>query len=144
MTTSQHASNQRSNGHENVGDRAVAEYRKNGYHVVRGALTSAEVDEYRRHVQTYVRTDRHETWLDYPEPAKYTVAGNTMAKPGLASIVELPAVVSVVEALLGEPAYLTAYVAYVRTPGNKGGGAHCDYKRWRRCELHRRPAVEVQ
>ncbi len=33
--------------------------------------------------------------------------------------------------LLGEPAHLTAYVAYLRSPGDKGSGAHSDYKRWR-------------
>ena len=40
-------------------------------------------------------------------------------------------VVGAVESVLSQPAYLTAYVAYLRTPGDKGAGAHCDYKRWR-------------
>ena len=35
------------------------------------------------------------------------------------------------ESALGGPAHLTAFVAYLRTPGDTGGRAHCDYKRWR-------------
>ena len=35
------------------------------------------------------------------------------------------------EAVLGQVAHLSAFVVYIRTPGNKGGGAHNDYKRWR-------------
>ena len=42
-----------------------------------------------------------------------------------------PDVVDAVEGLLGQPAHLAAFVTYVRTPGNLGGPAHCDYKRWR-------------
>ena len=33
--------------------------------------------------------------------------------------------------MLRQVAHLSAFVAYIRTPGNKGGGAHNDYKRWR-------------
>ena len=51
--------------------------------------------------------------------------------PGLAPIAEHPAIIDAVECLLGEQAHLAAYVAYVRTPGNKGGQKHNDYKRWR-------------
>jgi len=109
----------------------IANYRENGYHIIRGVLPSEDTAEYLRLVENYVRTDRHEKDRNYPEPAKYTVGGNTMAKPGLASIAEHPTVVDGVESLLGAPAHLTAYVAYVRTPGNPGGGTHCDYKRWR-------------
>ncbi len=114
-----------------ISAREIADYRENGYHIIRGVLHPKETEEYRRLVRVYVKTDSHEMNREYPEPAKYTVAGNTMAKPGLASIAEHPTVVNSVECLLGERAYLTAYVAYVRTPGNRGGGAHFDYKRWR-------------
>ena len=109
----------------------IDDYHENGYHIIRGVITAKETEEYRRLVGIYVKTDAYETKPKYPEPAKYTVRGNTMAKPGLASIVEHPTVVNSVECLLGERSHLTAYVAYVRTPGNRGGGAHCDYKRWR-------------
>ena len=69
--------------------------------------------------------------LKYPEPAKYTVSGNRMADPGMAPIIEHPVIVDTVETLLGQSAHLTAFVAYLRSPGDTGGGAHCDYKRWR-------------
>ena len=114
-----------------ISARDLAEYQENGYHIIRGILPPEATEEYRRLVRAYVKTDAYEINRTYPEPAKYTVGGNTMAKPGLASIVEHPTVVNAVESLLGERAHLTAYVAYVRTPGNRGGGAHFDYKRWR-------------
>ena len=120
---------------ENVGNgisaKEIAQYWDNGYHIVRGVLTADEIVEYRRLVRFHVRINAYEIKRKYPEPGKYTVGGNTMAEPGLASIVEYPAIVNSVECLLGERAFLTAYVAYVRTPGHRGGGGHCDYKRWR-------------
>ena len=54
-----------------------------------------------------------------------------MADPEMSTIVDHPVIVDAFEALLGQPAYLTAFVAYLRSPGDTGGGAHCDYKRWR-------------
>ena len=54
-----------------------------------------------------------------------------MSEPGLASIAEHPTVVGAAESALGGLAQLAAFVAYLRTPGDQGGRAHCDYKRWR-------------
>ena len=73
-----------------ISSRQIADYRENGYHIIRGVLSAEETAEYRRLVRVYVKTDRHEMDREYPEPAKYTVAGNAMAKPGLASIAEHP------------------------------------------------------
>ena len=106
-------------------------YNENGYLIVRNVLSTDEADELRRIVQQEVQRDAYPSSLKYPEPAKYTVSGNRMADGGMASIVEHPTVVDAVEGLLGQPAHLTAFVAYLRTPGDKGSGAHCDYKRWR-------------
>ncbi len=109
----------------------IAGYLENGYHIVRGVLTADEAEAYRQHVREEVRRDAYPASLTYPEPAKYTVPGNRIADPELAPIAEHPVIVDGVEALLGQPAYLTAFVAYLRSPGDDGGGAHCDYKRWR-------------
>ena len=109
----------------------LADYHEDGYLIVRNVLSAKEAGELRRIVQKEVQRDAYPSTLTYPEPAKYTVSGNRLAAPGLAPIVEHPTVVGAVEAALGQPAYLTAYVAYLRTPGDKGAGGHCDYKRWR-------------
>ena len=112
-------------------DQQVADYRENGYLVIRDVLPSDETHELRRIVQEQARHNAYPPSLKYPEPGKYTISGNKISVPGLAPIAEHPTVIDAVECLLGQPAYLTAYVAYLRSPGNKGGGAHCDYKRWR-------------
>ncbi len=114
-----------------LSDQQVADYRENGYLVIRDVLPSDETHELRRIVQEQARNNAYPPSLKYPEPGKYTVSGNKISVPGLAPIAEHPTVIDAVECLLGQPAYLTAYVAYLRSPGNKGGGAHCDYKRWR-------------
>jgi hypothetical protein len=112
-------------------DQQVAEYRENGYLVIRDVMPSDETHELRRIVQEQARNNAYPPSLEYPEPGKYTIGGNKISTPGLAPIAEHPTVIDAVECLLGQPAYLTAYVAYLRSPGDKGGGAHCDYKRWR-------------
>ena len=109
----------------------IADFHEDGYLIVRNVLTAKEADELRRVVQQEVKRDAYPSSLKYPEPAKYTVSGNRIAEPGLTSIAEHPTVLGAVEAALGQPAHLTAYVAYLRTPGDSGGRAHCDYKRWR-------------
>ena len=109
----------------------IADYHEDGYVILRNLLSAKEADELRGVVQEQVKRDAYPSTLKYPEPAKYTVSGNRLADPGLSAIAEHPRVVGAVESALGQPAHLTAYVAYLRTPGDKGGGAHCDYKRWR-------------
>lgn len=109
----------------------IADYREDGYVILRNLLSAKEADELRRVVQKQVKRDAYPSTLKYPEPAKYTVSGNRLADPGLTAIAEHPRVVGAVESALSQPAHLTAYVAYLRTPGDKGGRAHCDYKRWR-------------
>ena len=114
-----------------LSEQQIADYNEEGYLIVRNVLSPKEADELRRVVQREVQRDAYPSSLTYPQPAKYTVSGNRLAAPGLTAIAEHPTVVSTVESALGQPAHLTAYVAYLRTPGDKGAGAHCDYKRWR-------------
>ncbi len=114
-----------------LSDQQIADYHENGYLIVRNVLSPDGADELRRIVQQQAQHNGYPPSLKYPEPGKYTISGNKIAEPGLAPIAEHPTVVDVVECALGQPAHLTAYVAYLRTPGEKGSGAHCDYKRWR-------------
>jgi hypothetical protein len=109
----------------------IADFHEEGYLIVRNALSAGEAADLRRVVREQVQRGAYPPRLTYPEPAKYTVSGNRMAEPGLAAIAEHPVVVGAVESALGGPAHVTASVAYLRTPGDKGGGAHSDYKRWR-------------
>ncbi len=109
----------------------IEEYKKDGYASLRGVLSKSETDELRKQIQANLGQLSYPAALKYPTPGKYTISGNSLAEPGFAPIAEHPTVVEVVEILLGEPAHLTAYVAYLRSPGDKGSGAHSDYKRWR-------------
>ena len=102
-------------------EQQIADYHEDGYIIVRNVLSTKEADELRHVVQQAVKRDAYPATLKYPQPAKYTVSGNRLADPGLTAIAEHPTVVGAVESVLGQPAYLTAYVAYLRTSGDKGG-----------------------
>lgn len=112
-------------------DQQMADYHENGYLIVRNVLSDEEVKALRETIKEQVTWNSFPPSLKYPTPGKYTVSGNKLAEPGLASIAEHPVVVDAVERALGQPAHLTAYVAYLRSGGDKGSGAHYDYKRWR-------------
>jgi len=114
-----------------LNDQQIADFHENGYAIVRNVLSPDEADKYRRLVQEQAQCNSYPPSLKYPEPGKYTIAGNKMAESSLASIAEHPTVVNAVECALGQPAHLTAFVAYLRSPGDRGSGGHCDYKRWR-------------
>ena len=114
-----------------LNDQEIADFHENGYAIVRNVLSPDEAAEYRRVVQEQAQCNSYPPSLKYPEPGKYTIAGNKMAESSLASIAEHPTVVNAVECALGQPAHLTAFVAYLRSPGDRGSGGHCDYKRWR-------------
>ena len=114
-----------------LNDQQIADFHENGYAIVRNVLSPDEADKYRRVVQEQAQCNSYPASLKYPEPGKYTIAGNKMAESSLASIAEHPTVVNAVECALGQPAHLTAFVAYLRSPGDRGSGGHCDYKRWR-------------
>ena len=110
----------------------IADYRENGFLIVRNVLSLDETVTLRETAEAQAECNAAESSLEYPEPGKYTVSGNTMsAHPKLAPIAEHPTIVNSIESLLGEQAHLAAFVAYVRTPGDKGANPHNDYKRWR-------------
>ena len=115
-----------------LSDQQKAAYQENGYLIVRDILSPDETLELRQISEVQARSNGYPPELKYPTPGKYTVSGTKLAvHPAVAAVAEPPALVDRVESLLGQPAHLTAFVAYVRSPGDKGGGAHNDYKRWR-------------
>ena len=114
-------------------------YDDNGFLVVKGAFTTAELDRMERGVMRAVRAgnciDEEKT---YPAPAtQYTVEGQYQDDPDLLFVAEHPTVIELVQALLGAPACLSAFISYLKTPGASGTGGdyqgshstgHCDYK----------------
>lgn len=102
----------------------IAAYEKDGYLVVRQVVPADATEALRCIVESQAKDNAYPSSLAYPTPGKYTISGNKMANhPGLAAIAEYPGIIEPVECLLGQPAHLTAYVAYVRTPGDQGSGA---------------------
>jgi hypothetical protein len=112
-------------------DQQIAGYNRDGYLILRDVVSKGDADELRQLTRRELDRLSFPPSLKYPASGKYTISGNSLAEPGFAPIAEHLTVVDAVECLFGEPAYLTAYVAYLRSPGDKGSGAHCDYKRWR-------------
>ena len=98
----------------------VEKYERDGYLVVREAISARECRRLRdvllekMHAHQYTITVPRDKV--FPEPAKYTLAGNDWAESDLAFIAEPPVILDAVEAVLGECPVLTAYVAYVRHP----------------------------
>lgn len=109
----------------------IDDYERDGHLILRGVLSKSEVATLRKVVAERAPT-AYAPGLHYPESGKYTIQGNQLAEhPALAEAAMHPSIVGPVEALLRQQAYLSAFVAYIRTPGDSGGGAHNDYKRWR-------------
>ena len=105
-----------------LSEQQIVDYHEDGYMIIRNVLSATEANDLRRVVQEKVKRGAYPLKLSYPEPAKYTVSGNRLAEPGLTSISEHPTVIAAVESVLGQPAHLTAYVAYLRTPGLEVAG----------------------
>ncbi len=106
-------------------------YRNEGFLVLRNAIPETDVKRLERGFARNLPLDGTLQKFNYPEPGRYTLANNCLKDPDLAFIVEHPAIIPCVTALLGHEPRLTAYVIYDRTPGGEGIPAHNDYKRWR-------------
>ena len=112
-------------------------YEEDGFLLVKDAFTTDELDRMERGVMRAVRDAGSET-KPYPTPAtQFTIEGQYQDDPDLLFIAEHPAVIKPMEALLGGPACLSAFVSYVKTPGAAGTSGdyqgshptgHCDYK----------------
>ena len=113
----------------------VEHFHTEGFVVLRQAIRGSECERLKTALLNRLRTHGHTISVPrdkvFPEPAKYTLSASDWAEPDLAFIAEHPAVLDAVEAVLGKPPVLTAYVAYVRPPNDDGTKPHCDHKRWR-------------
>ena len=111
----------------------IDQYEKEGYLVLRNAISEQDIIRLERGVKNNPPLDGT---LDpnapiFPSPGRYTLATQAPADPDLGFIIEHPTIVQGATDLLGEDVVLTAYVIYDRTPQGNGLGPHHDYKRWR-------------
>lgn len=120
------------------------EFEENGYFVLRGVLTEAEVDRLARPVRAAFQRGDYDTFQEgsaYPLPGIHSMGPRVLEdNPEIAEVsLAHPAIVEAIEALFGEPATLAQYWSIMRPPGAgigdepfvKGSGAHYDYKPWR-------------
>ncbi len=110
----------------------IADYDRDGFVIVRGAVSDAEIERlYAGLARNPPLDGTLQTGLTYPEPGRYTLATQAPADPDLGFIIEHPGIVQGARELLRDEPRLTAFVLYDRTPGGSGLPAHNDYKRWR-------------
>ena len=120
------------------------EFEKNGYFVLRGVLSEAEVDRLARPIRTAFTQgdyDTYEAGPTYPSPGIHSMGPRVLeAHPDIAELsLAHPAIMAAIEELFGEAATLAQYWSIMRPPGAglgdapfiKGSGAHYDYKPWR-------------
>ncbi|NKB67941.1 MAG: hypothetical protein GKR89_12845 [Candidatus Latescibacteria bacterium] len=120
------------------------EFDTTGYHVLRGALTEAEVDRLAGPIRAAFAAGEYDAFKEgsaYPLPGVYSMGPRILLKhPEIAGVsLAHPAIVAAVEDLFGEPATLAQYWSIMRPPGAgvgakpfvHGSGAHFDYKPWR-------------
>ena len=112
-------------------DEQRSSYARDGYLVLHGLMNDRDLVRVDDAIERHVPSDAYAPGKTYPEAAKYTLSQQVLSDPDMAYIAEHPKVLGAVESLLGKAAHLTAYVVYVRTPGDDGSKMHNDYKRWR-------------
>ena len=62
-----------------LGNEQIADYRENGFLVVRNVLPPSETNSLRRIVENQAECNAYAPSLEYPAPGKYTVSGNTIS-----------------------------------------------------------------
>ena len=120
------------------------EFEKNGYVVLRGVLTEAEVDRLAGPIRAAFGKGDYDTFLKgpaYPAPGIHSMGPRVLEDhPEIAEVsLAHPSIVAAIEELFGEPATLAQYWSIMRPPGAgigdkpfvNGSGAHYDYKPWR-------------
>lgn len=121
-----------------------SEFERDGYYVLRGVLTEAEVDRLAGPIRGAFIDGDYDTLKKgaaYPLPGIHSMGPRVLEEhPDLADVsLAHPKIVAAIEALFGEPATLAQYWSIMRPPGAgvsgkpfvKGSGAHYDYKPWR-------------
>lgn len=120
------------------------EFEKNGYYVLRGVLTEAEVDRLAGPIRAAFSKGDYDTFEKgpaYPAPGIHSMGPRVLEEhPDIAEVsLSHPAIMAAIEELFGEPATLAQYWSIMRPPGAgvddkpfvKGSTAHYDYKPWR-------------
>ena len=120
------------------------EFAKNGYYILRNALTHAEVDRLAGPIRAAFSGGDYDTYQKgsaYPAPGIHSMGPRVLEEhPEIAEVsLAHPAIVAAVQELFGEPATLAQYWSIMRPPGAgisdkpfvKGSTAHYDYKPWR-------------
>lgn len=127
---------------------ALAEYRRCGLCVLRGALSAAEVDRLARPICGAFRAGDYDEGPSggggprYPAPGVYSMGPRVLATHPEVAHVSLahPRVLAAVEAVLGEEAVISQFWSIMRPPGAgvtpdrafvEGSLTHYDYKPWR-------------
>jgi hypothetical protein len=121
-----------------------AGFEKDGYVILREALTDAEVDRLAGPICAAFESGDYDDYnkeAAYPAPGVYSMGPTILEEHPEIALVSLayPTIVSAVEELFGEPATLAQYWSIMRPPGAgvedtpfvPGSGAHFDYKPWR-------------
>ena len=102
----------------------IASYQQDGYLVVRGLFSRPELERLEGGVMRAVHRCVDPA---YPAPAhQYTITGQDQTDPDLLFIAEHPDIVPRARQLLGGEIVLSAFVAYLKTPG--AGGTRGDYE----------------
>ena len=120
------------------------EFEENGFYVLRGVLTEAEVDRLAAPIRgAFTAGDYagYKAEAAYPAPGIYSMGPRILEKhPDIAEVsFAHPAIVNAIEELFSEPATLAQYWSIMRPPGAgvadgpfvAGSNAHFDYKPWR-------------
>ena len=94
------------------------EFEKNGYYVLRGVLTEAEVDRLARPIRAAFREGDYDTYHKgpaYPAPGIHSMGPRVLREnPEIAEVsLAHPAIVDAIETLFGEPATLAQYLSLI-------------------------------
>lgn len=120
------------------------EFEKNGYYVLRGVLTEAEVNQLAMPIRAAFTRGDYDTFYRgpaYPAAGVHSMGPRVLEDhPEIADVsLAHPKIIEAIEELFGEPATLAQYWSIMRPPGAgladkpfvNGSGAHYDYKPWR-------------
>ena len=120
------------------------EFEEDGYYVMRGVLTGAEVDRLAGPIRLGFESrdyDSHRGEGVYPQPGIYSMGPRVLeTHPEIAEVsLAHPKIMAAVEDLFGEPAMLAQFWSIMRPPGAgvgdspfvNGSASHYDYKPWR-------------
>lgn len=128
-----------------LNEQEIGQFHDQGYSVMRATFTDSELQRVRDGIYRVVGTAYAASGSEYvpsgktyPEPATlYQMIGNFVSEPELSWLACHPRILHAVESILGDEAALSAFAAFLKTPGMAGTRsdyistattAHQDYK----------------